>query len=253
MTKHRWLAPLVVCSLVVAACGGSPASSAPTGQRGRHDADRRTLRSRATGEQTLNYVIDSDLSGGLTNAADNVPTAEAAQFMFDGIYEFDEGLTAVPDLAEDLATISEDGLTWTIKLRSGVKFHDGTDLTADDVVQTVRARAQPELHVQPGDLPRGLPREGREGRRPDGRVHAQAEALDLRDDLPARDRHREQGRDRRVLCAIPRGSPAGQRGRDQGHPGQGRRPRKPPPPAPPATMATRSSTTSSSPPRARRS
>src|SRR5688572_19946910 len=118
MTKHRWLAPLVVCSLVVAACGGNPASNAPAAS-GDGTTPTTAPSASAAGEQTLNYVIDSDLSGGLTNAADNVPTAEAAQFMFDGIYEFDEGLTAVPDLAEELATISEDGLTWTIKLRSG--------------------------------------------------------------------------------------------------------------------------------------
>jgi ABC-type transport system substrate-binding protein len=81
-------------------------------------------------------AMDGDVSGGLSNAADNVPTAEAAAFLYNGIYEYDEALTPVPALAESLATISEDGLTWTIKLRSGVKFHDGTDLTADDVIQT---------------------------------------------------------------------------------------------------------------------
>jgi ABC-type transport system substrate-binding protein len=81
-------------------------------------------------------AMDGDVSGGLSNAADNVPTAEAAQFLYNGLYEYDESLTPVPALAESLATISEDGLTWTIKLRSGVKFHDGTPLTSADVVQT---------------------------------------------------------------------------------------------------------------------
>ena len=45
-------------------------------------------------------AMDGDVSGGLSNAADNVPTAEAAQFLYDGIYEYDEGLTPVPDLAD---------------------------------------------------------------------------------------------------------------------------------------------------------
>ena len=30
--------------------------------------------------------------------------------------------------------ISDDGLSWTLDIREGVKFHDGTDLTAEDVV-----------------------------------------------------------------------------------------------------------------------
>ena len=148
MTRHRWLAPAVALSLVAAACGGTPASNEPSASTDGAGATTAPSAS-ASAEQTLTYVIDSDLSGGLSNAADNVPTAEASQFLYDGIYEFDEGLTPVPDLATDLATISEDGLTWTITLREGVTFHDGSPLTADDVVQTYELARSPNCTYSP--------------------------------------------------------------------------------------------------------
>jgi ABC-type transport system substrate-binding protein len=43
--------------------------------------------------------------------------------------------TIVPDAAESFA-VAPDGLSYTFTLRSGVQFHDGTPLTADDVVAT---------------------------------------------------------------------------------------------------------------------
>ena len=39
----------------------------------------------------------------------------------------------VPDLATDLGTVSEDGLSWTFTLREGVRFENGRPITAQDV------------------------------------------------------------------------------------------------------------------------
>ena len=44
------------------------------------------------------------------------------------------GFEVVSNLAEELPTVSNDGKTYTFKLRKGVKFSDGRDVTVKDVV-----------------------------------------------------------------------------------------------------------------------
>ena len=56
-------------------------------------------------------------------------------WLYDGLVRFDADVNPIPDLAESWE-ISEDGLVYTFKLREDVVFHDGTPLTAADVVFT---------------------------------------------------------------------------------------------------------------------
>ena len=52
----------------------------------------------------------------------------------------------VPDLATDLGTVSDDGLTWTFTLKKGQKYEDGSPIKAEDVAYAVkRSFAQEEL------------------------------------------------------------------------------------------------------------
>jgi peptide/nickel transport system substrate-binding protein len=52
------------------------------------------------------------------------------------------------DLAESWE-VSEDGLTWTFRLRQGVLFHDGEELTAEDVVYTFQTIQDPSNEIAP--------------------------------------------------------------------------------------------------------
>jgi peptide/nickel transport system substrate-binding protein len=72
---------------------------------------------------------------------------EIARVVYNNVYE---GLTTIaedgtiqPRLAESWSS-SEDGLSWTFKIREGVKFHDGTDLTLDDIVAAFARIKDPE-------------------------------------------------------------------------------------------------------------
>ncbi|MCB1341786.1 MAG: ABC transporter substrate-binding protein [Pseudooceanicola sp.] len=57
--------------------------------------------------------------------------AEAAKHIFDTLVWADENLQIAPGLATEWKPVDDD--TWEFKLREGVKFHDGSDFTAEDV------------------------------------------------------------------------------------------------------------------------
>lgn len=63
----------------------------------------------------------------------------------------------VPYLAESWQ-VSEDGLTWEFKLRKGVKFHDGTPLTAQDYAFTFNRMWDPNAKFVQGTTGKGKSR-----------------------------------------------------------------------------------------------
>ena len=44
----------------------------------------------------------------------------------------------VPDLATDLGKVSADGLTWTFTIKDGIKYSDGSPVTAKDIAYAVK-------------------------------------------------------------------------------------------------------------------
>ena len=63
--------------------------------------------------------------------------------LFDGLMDYDPGTTDLrPGLAESY-TISDDGMVFTFEVRNGVQFHNGREMTAEDVVYSFNRVTNP--------------------------------------------------------------------------------------------------------------
>lgn len=65
------------------------------------------------------------------------------QQLFDGLVQFDQNLNVIPAIAKSWK-ISHDGLTYTFFLREGVKFHNGREMRANDLVYSFTRIADPK-------------------------------------------------------------------------------------------------------------
>ncbi|MBB4003042.1 ABC transporter substrate-binding protein [Aurantimonas endophytica] len=104
------------------------------------------------------YTADPDAKEGgaiVITYKDDVATLDPAigydwqnwsmiKSLFDGLMDYVPGTTELrPGLAESYE-ISEDGQTFTFKLRPGVKFHNGREMTAEDVKYSLDRVTNPE-------------------------------------------------------------------------------------------------------------
>jgi peptide/nickel transport system substrate-binding protein len=94
-----------------------------------------------TGELIVSLASDPT-SLFLPRAADRT-ASNAAWSLYDGLAWIDDNGDIVPALAESWE-VSDDGLSYTFKLRQGVKFHNGEDFTAEAVVATWETGKDPK-------------------------------------------------------------------------------------------------------------
>jgi peptide/nickel transport system substrate-binding protein len=64
-------------------------------------------------------------------------TRRLAWHMFERLFTFDEQYNLIPELAEGY-DVSPDGKTYTVRIRKGVLFHNGQELTTDDVIASLK-------------------------------------------------------------------------------------------------------------------
>lgn len=91
--------------------------------------------------QTAGGVIDVATIGEPPTLDPMASTADLVgiitQHIYETLYTFDADWGPTPLLAAELPSISADGLTYTIPLRTGITFHDGSDMTSADVLASL--------------------------------------------------------------------------------------------------------------------
>ena len=126
MKKRIIVAALAIAgAMALSGCGGSK-----SGGEGTKSGDTTQT---AAGKKILTIQLGPDVESidpALNSAVDG---ANYILFAFDNLLKMDKDGKVVPGLAEKYE-VSDDQLTWTFHLRDGLKWSDGSALTADDFV-----------------------------------------------------------------------------------------------------------------------
>lgn len=86
--------------------------------------------------KTLRFVPQANLANFDPIWGTQYVVRNAAALVWDTLYGIDSKFQPQRQMVE-AEEVSSDGLTWTFKLRSGLKFHDGTPVTSKDVVASL--------------------------------------------------------------------------------------------------------------------
>ena len=73
-------------------------------------------------------------------------TSNMTAHLYEGLYTLDDARRPTPMLAEGMPAVSRDGLTYTFKLRQGVKFHNGKEFSSEDVVASLKRWGQQSVY-----------------------------------------------------------------------------------------------------------
>ncbi len=117
-----------------AATAGAATLAGPMTARRSIAAPRRAVRAQSAGNDTLVIGMEAEISSFDPAVMTGTSTFRPVSSMFDMLTNlWDQTTDIQPDLAESWE-IAPDATSVTMKLREGVKFHDGTDVNADAVV-----------------------------------------------------------------------------------------------------------------------
>ncbi len=143
------MAWMMILALVLTGCTGTatPTTSAPAGTSPSEAGTSDATEPAQIQQRSLTIALVNDPVSLDPHAKDSGTEMMICAHIYDPLVDYNPDLSLKPGLAESWK-ILDDGLTWEFNLRRGVKFQNGNDFNADDVVYSLdRARSDDLLDM----------------------------------------------------------------------------------------------------------
>lgn len=136
------LAPIFALTLLLSACAAAPAvpetQPEPADQTAQEPVVGPADEPAAEDRLAKLGIAWQTAQGIHPYVSTSIPNQAAMSLVYEGLFAVDADFSAHPVLCES-CTASSDNTVWTFTLREGVRFSDGTPLTAQDVVDSLSA------------------------------------------------------------------------------------------------------------------
>ncbi|MFP7479683.1 peptide ABC transporter substrate-binding protein [Terribacillus saccharophilus] len=150
MRKTNWLllALVLVLSSFLAACSGGSDSSGGSG--GGEGGSGDSASGSANGDQVFNLTIGDEIPSMDSSLADDQYGIQWTSEIQEGLYRLAEDGSLAEGIATGDPEVSEDGLTWTFKLREDAEWENGDPVTANDFVYAWQRAINPDTGSEYG-------------------------------------------------------------------------------------------------------
>lgn len=132
--KGTLVAILLFSTVILTACGSKVTE----------DTTKLSGGTKTSGEQLFRVVVQQEMPSADLSLVANSISFSAFNNIYEGLYRLDENSNPQAAGASELATVSEDGLTYVFTLRDNAKWSNGEPVVADDYVYGWQRTANPK-------------------------------------------------------------------------------------------------------------
>ncbi len=136
---------LAAVAILASACAAAP-SSPPAPSQGASVAPSATPADGTSAD--FRFAVDGEPTY-FSPSGDDLPTSWINHLIYTGLYRVNNKGDVVPDLATAMPELSADGMTFTIRMRTDARWHDGSPVTSADAKFTFGIAMSPKCSFNP--------------------------------------------------------------------------------------------------------